>query len=377
MKNTLLALLVFLALPALAAKVEDTVATVNGKPILLSEFKRELSNILEQYKQNAPQVVEDAVNREKIRRQVLDDMIDKAILIQEAEKAKVKVFSREQKAGESEVKERFRRDDDGKTLTDAELDAMFAKELARQGLGQAQFEERIKRDLLIRKFINETLRPKVQPPTDEDAKSFFEMVKFAVAGDTAPLAGLAEVQKGELMALARQLRDLTSERVRPRHILIRVSRDAGATERSEALKKIQSIKKELASGREFEELARKHSQDPGSAARGGDLGPVVKGMTVPEFEKAAFALGVGETSDVVESPFGYHLIRVDEKRAPRKLLFDEVKDDLEQFMMGQRLQRAIENKVKELRAAAAIETFLPKDDEAKNSPAGPKPDAKP
>jgi parvulin-like peptidyl-prolyl isomerase len=368
MKNILSFALCLLALGtvlARAASVEETVATVNGKPLLMSEYKKELNTVLEQYRRNAPQVLEDADKLVKIKKQVLDDMVDKALLYGEAESKKVKVYSRELESGIREVKERFRRDDEGKTLTDEELDAAFSGELKKQGLSNSQFEERIKRDLMIRKFVNEAVRPLVKPPEDKDIQAYFEKVKLAVDGDTASIKGQSNEEMAELMTLARQLRDLTSERVRARHVLIRVSRNATVSERNEALKKIQDVKKQLDSGTDFEVLAKKYSQDPESAAHGGDLGYVLHGMTVPEFEKAAFAMSVGQVSDIVETPFGYHIIRVDEKRAARKLIYDEVKDDLAQFMFGQRLQRRVEAKVKELRAAGTVETFLPKDEEMK------------
>jgi len=184
-----------------------------------------------------------------------------------------------------------------------------------------------------------------------------------VSGDTSPLKGLSEAEANELTTLSRQLRDLLSERIRVRHILIRVSRDAKPSERNQALQKIQDVKKQLDQGADFEELAKKYSQDPGSSSRGGDLGFVVAGMTVPEFEKVAFSLGVGAVSDIVESPFGFHLLRVDEKRAARKLVYDDVREDLAQFLFGQRLQRKLEAKIKELRDAASIEVFLPKEED--------------
>lgn len=361
MKKTLSLFLVLAAAPAFAAQIEDTVATVNGKAILLSEYKKELGNVFEQYKHNAPAILEDPEKVGRIKKQVLDDMVDKTMLQQEADKKKIKVFSRELESGVKEVKERFRQDDSGKALTDEQLDAAFANELKRQGISQSQFEDRIRRDLAIRKFVNESIRPEVKPPQEEDVTAFFEKVKLVVSGDTTTLKGMDEQEAGELMTLARQLRDLLSERVRARHILLRVAKDAKPAEKAEAMKKAKDLKKQLEGGAEFEALAKKHSQDPDSAVRGGDLGYVIPGMTVPEFEKAAFKLAVGQLSDVVESPFGYHLIQVDEKRAPRKLIYDEVKDDLAQFMFGQRLQRKLEAKVVELRKAGTVETFLPKD----------------
>ncbi|MBF8280662.1 MAG: PpiC-type peptidyl-prolyl cis-trans isomerase [Candidatus Magasanikbacteria bacterium] len=86
-----------------------------------------------------------------------------------------------------------------------------------------------------------------------------------------------------------------------------------------ALAKAEEVLKEVKEGKtSFEELAKKYSQDPGSAAKGGDLGFFSEGMMVPEFENAAFALKKGEVSGIVESQFGYHIIRVDEVKTEGK-----------------------------------------------------------
>ena len=84
-----------------------------------------------------------------------------------------------------------------------------------------------------------------------------------------------------------------------------------------ALAKINDVQKKLKKGDDFAELAKKYSEDPGSKDRGGDLGYFSKGDMVPPFEKAAQALDVGQVSDVVQTDFGYHIIRVEEKKAAR------------------------------------------------------------
>ena len=84
-----------------------------------------------------------------------------------------------------------------------------------------------------------------------------------------------------------------------------------------ALQKIKNIKEQLTAGASFEELAKKYSEDPGSAQRGGDLGFVGRGDFVPEYEQAAFELKDGEISDIVQSSFGYHIIKMVERRGEK------------------------------------------------------------
>lgn len=114
----------------------------------------------------------------------------------------------------------------------------------------------------------------------------------------------------------------TPEQVRASHILIR-------TGDQDAKSKIQDIRKQIQSGSDFEELAKTRSQDPGSATKGGDLGYFGRGRMIDQFEKVVFAMSKpGEVSDVFESPFGFHIIKLIEKKPAGVKLFAEVKDQL-------------------------------------------------
>lgn len=112
-----------------------------------------------------------------------------------------------------------------------------------------------------------------------------------------------------------------NEEVKASHILI-----LSTTENAEA--KAAEVLAELKAGKDFEELAKAHSQDPGSGAKGGDLGFFGRGRMVKEFEETAFQLKAGELSGVVKSQFGYHIIKVTERKEPGKQPFEEVRDTL-------------------------------------------------
>jgi hypothetical protein len=103
--------------------------------------------------------------------------------------------------------------------------------------------------------------------------------------------------------------------VRVRHILLRFEEQQTDVQRTELRQRAEQLRQRAVGGDDFAALARQHSQDPGSAERGGDLGFFGRGRMVPPFEEAAFALRPGEISPVVESPFGYHIIRLEERRA--------------------------------------------------------------
>jgi hypothetical protein len=104
--------------------------------------------------------------------------------------------------------------------------------------------------------------------------------------------------------------------IHARHILLRVPSDATPAQRDSVQQLAESLRQRAASGEDFSKLAEEYSQDPGSAARGGDLGWFGRGRMVAPFEEAAFRLEPGQVSNVVESPFGYHIIKVEERRQP-------------------------------------------------------------
>jgi len=103
------------------------------------------------------------------------------------------------------------------------------------------------------------------------------------------------------------------EEIRARHILIKLTPDADEKQRAEARKKAEDALDKLKKGADFAKLAQQVSEDPGSASKGGDLGLFSRGKMVPSFDAAAFALEPGGLSEIVESPFGLHIIKVDEK----------------------------------------------------------------
>ncbi len=115
-----------------------------------------------------------------------------------------------------------------------------------------------------------------------------------------------------------------------RHILIYLSRDADNATEEKAFKKANEIREKLLKGANFEELAKMYSDDTGSKEKGGDLGIIRKGQTIPEFEKEIFKLKIGEISTPIKSPYGYHIVKVEEIIPEKFPSFDEVKNLVEE-----------------------------------------------
>lgn len=128
----------------------------------------------------------------------------------------------------------------------------------------------------------------------------------------------------------------TPEERKASHILIRVKKDAPKEKDEAAKKTAEELLKRIRSGEDFAELAKKASNDPGSASKGGDLGFFGKGAMVPAFEDAAFKMKKGEVSDLVRSPFGYHIIKLTDIRGGEVQPFAKVKEKIRKEIQTER-----------------------------------------
>ena len=143
------------------------------------------------------------------------------------------------------------------------------------------------------------------------------------------------------------------------HILIKFEVPEGETLndtiKNEAKKQIEDIQQQLNDGADFAELAKQYSQDTLSAENGGEIGFISKGQTVPEFEDAAFALSAGEISPIVETYYGYHLIKVLEEQEAYIRSFDEVRETIETYLLNNKQIESWQDFVYELVEIAGIE----------------------
>jgi peptidyl-prolyl cis-trans isomerase D len=125
-----------------------------------------------------------------------------------------------------------------------------------------------------------------------------------------------------------------AEAIRARHILFSVSSDAPEPEEQAALQKARSVLERLKAGEAFDALAKELSEDQGSREAGGDLGFFERGQMVPPFEEAAFALGPGAVSEPIRTPFGFHVIKLEEHRAAQHRPFEEVQIELARDLLA-------------------------------------------
>jgi peptidyl-prolyl cis-trans isomerase C len=209
-------------------------------------------------------------------------------------------------------------------------EAEFTQGLSAQGLTLEELQKMMSRDMAIEKLIETEIVPRVSV-SEESKKAFYE-------------------ENSEQMK--------RPEQAKLSHILVRVESDASPEIRGQAQKKAVDLHRRLEAGEDFATLARENSDDPGSKAKGGDLSWVARGQTVPAFETAAFALQPGQTSDVVETQFGFHIIRLAELKPSELIPYEEVRERIGTFLSQQRLQEEIQGEVEALRAKAQVEVFI-------------------
>ncbi|MFN4197080.1 MAG: peptidylprolyl isomerase [Caldimicrobium sp.] len=139
------------------------------------------------------------------------------------------------------------------------------------------------------------------------------------------------------------------EGVQLKHILIFVDSKEGKEAEERALNKAKQIRDQLLKGAKFEELAKLHSDDLASRNKGGDLGILRKGDTIPEFEEKIFSLKVGEISEPIRSPYGYHIVKVVKKVPASQLSFETVKDRIKEDLLKEKEKEQLEKELENLK----------------------------
>ena len=253
--------------------IDRIVATVDNHTILWSELNYRLRFEAEQ---RGLSIFAESEQIKALRREILDAMIDEQILVLKAKQDSIQIDP-------SEVEEML-----GQQFQMAKSsmdDGQFAQMLERVGLSERQLKARYRKEIRHR-LLSRQMRA---------------FVSYRV-----------HVSHRDVEEFRTAHQDTLPSQISLSHILIKVQpSDEVLKEKRVRIEEIQAL---LTAGGDFATIARAHSEDPGSASLGGDLGCFSPGTLVPEFEEAAFALKLGETSEPVLSPYGYHLIQVREKR---------------------------------------------------------------
>ncbi len=235
--------------------------------------------------------------------QVVEQMITKKVLLQEAQRQKITI---DDAAIDKYIK-------DLESLITQPIDPLLEK----MNITKQEFRQQIQEQLAVTKLLADKQQMQ-SPATDQQIQEFYE---------------------------ANEEYFVTPEQVNASHILVKTEEEA------------KDILVELQDDKNFAQLAKEKSIDPSAKTNGGNLGFFGKGQMVAEFEKAAFALDIGEMSEPVESQFGFHIILVHEKKKAGKLSLEEAKADIRKALNDEQVKKAVDAYVKELVSKAKIERF--------------------
>lgn len=312
-----------------AMKKSTVLAEVNGKKITYGE--------VEDFVQKQVQLISaqgqmpDENMMKMLRKKALDHLVNMELVQQELKKHGVTIS-----------------DEDVNQAYQEEVQRMGGEEqmnafLASRGATAEDLKEIIKQRLPIFK-LQDIVTADVQPATEEEARAYYDQNQQMF---NAP------------------------ERVHAYHILIKVSDNPSDEELAQAKKKAEEIAaKARQKGADFEALARQFSEDPGSAPNGGDLGYFRKGQMVPEFEAAAFSLPIGKISSPVKTKFGFHIIKVVDKKKAGMIPYEEIKDKIIAKLTDDKKREKWNAYFQELQAQVKYPNPLP-EPEAPASPHGP------
>ena len=321
MTIALAALMSFSLVACKQKDLNDTVADVNGTKITLGQYEF----MLKMNKDSVESTIGGSERwdqkdqsgqtyKYKYKTLVLDQMINTELLAQNAEKEGIKVTDKEIQGSYNDLKTYVNSDEAIKSA---------AEDL---GISDDFLKQQAKLSLLIQKSQEKFY--KEEKVSDSEMKKYYD-------------EHIDEYKKDEVEAS---------------HILIKTTDDnnkpLSEAEQKKAKAKAEKVLKEVKAGGDFAELAKKYSQDPGSASQGGSLGAFGKGMMVKEFEDAAFGMEPGEVSDLVKTDFGYHIIKVTD-RIKETTSFEEAKAGIKEDI----LKNKYGEKIAALQKKAKIEKF--------------------
>jgi peptidyl-prolyl cis-trans isomerase C len=294
------------------AALPDVLARVNGESVKKADLDRLIKNMELSANQPIP-----AERRDEILRKALDQLVVYTVLSQETRARKVMVTDAEIDGNLKQMQAQF------------PSEVEFKKALTARGMTLEKLRSDARIDMSINKMMEAELAS-APVPTDAQVREFYDKNPDKFKQDEA---------------------------IRASHILIPADEKADDATKKKARAEIDDILKQLNGGADFAELAKKYSKD-GSAAQGGDLNFFPKGQMVPAFDQAAWALKPGETSGVVTTPFGYHIIKLTERRPASTVPFEQVSPRIKEYLTEQQKQGRAQAFIELLKQKAKIEVLV-------------------
>lgn len=293
----------------------DVIAKVGTATITRAELDRARTILM---KQNPPQQPLTPEQEKQVDDYIVEQLSTAELLYQAGLKLEIKDLEKAIDDKISQGKGRFPSPEE------------FDKVLKEQNMDEKLLREYTRKEIIISNFVEKEIAAKVKI-SDEDVKKFYDENLDKYFSKPA--------------------------QVKASHILIGLDPKADEAAKKKAKEKIDGILKDVKAGKDFAELAKTSSTCP-SAQQGGDLGMFGKGQMVKPFEDAAFALKTGETSGVVETQFGYHIIKLTDKQDAQTVPLEEAKPKITEYLQNQKIQVKVQDYVNDLKGKIKVEKLL-------------------
>jgi peptidyl-prolyl cis-trans isomerase SurA len=296
--------------------VDRIVAQVNDDIITLSEVDDVGAPIYREIKRKYGENAQAEISQ--ARREVLDQLVDQKLMEQVIKRYNIT-------AGDTEVDLAI---EDVKKQNGITQEAL-ERALTREGISWEEYRDQVRKQIERTKLVNRQVHTRTKMD-DADAKKYYE--------------AHSEEFKQE-------------EEILVRHILIPIGPGSTEEQKEAARKKAQEVLAKIRAGADFAQLAKQVSSGP-TAAQGGSLGWLRRGETLPEFEAAAFVVDKGQTSDLVPTKIGFHIVRVEDKRPAHTLSFSEAREAIKRKITQDKMEADFSDWLKKLRENAYIEKKL-------------------
>lgn len=296
-----------------ASQKDGFAAKVNGVGIKVATLDAAVNNFIENQKMYGVTVKEE--EKDTLKKDILTELVSAELLYQASQKAGLGNLTKEVDTQLENIKKGFGSEEE------------FQKVLKERGIDIKSLKEDIKKGIYINAYLEKNVFSKMSPVTEDQIKQEYEANKDKLN---------------------------VPDEVKASHILIKVGEKATPEEKQKAKEKIDALRARLMSGEDFAKLAKENSED-GSAVNGGDLRFFRKGEMVKPFEDAAFGLEKDQISPVVETQFGYHIIKTTDKKAAHTLAYEEVSKDIENFLINKNKRDQVNKTVEGLKKGAKID----------------------
>jgi parvulin-like peptidyl-prolyl isomerase len=293
-------------------------AMVNGVEISYERFNSFYQEYRRPYGINVAGRGDHLSKLTKLRKEAMDEMIEQELVRQAAEAKGIEVSATEVDQAIDEIRKPFNSTEE------------FERRIQSEGFTEQGYREHVERMIAAKKYLDE-IRLAVAEVSDEELEQYYRDNEYRL---TFP------------------------EQVRVRHVLLTWKPMGTTDDRAAIREQMKPILERARAGEDFAQLARELSDDYATKGNGGDTGLFKRGEMAPAFEAVAFALQPGEISDPVETPFGVHILKLEEHKEAYLLPLDEIREDLRDHVREERMEAAVEKEIERLREQGKIEILI-------------------